>query len=185
MLTVAFTACLELLSIGSVQRVLRQGGGRSLYLTAIFYNCFNNLILGPTIWLVAVGLLCRPPLPTAFDRAVSTAGLLVVHSLGYYAAHAAMHRPELYRFHKLHHRFHCHVTPFAANCVTVVEYLIAYMLPFVVGIFFFRPDRLALLRAVTIISVNNILIHTPALHDVSEKYLPWVFVSTAGARLAY
>ena len=52
-----------------------------------------------------------------------------------------MHRPELYRYHKLHHKFHMHVTPLAANCVTIVEYVVAYMLPFVAGIFFFRPDR--------------------------------------------
>jgi sterol desaturase/sphingolipid hydroxylase (fatty acid hydroxylase superfamily) len=178
LITVAFTACLELISFPHVKRVLSEPGGKRLYLTALFYNGLNNLVLGPVIWLVAVGLMCRPDLPTMSDRVFSTMGLLLVHSLGYYAAHAAMHRPELFRYHALHHRFHTHVTPFAANCVTVVEYLIAYMLPFVVGIFCFRPDRLALLRAVCTISVNNILIHTPILSEPAEKYLPWVFVGT-------
>ena len=176
-ITVTFTAVLELLSLPYVKKVLNQPGGQRLYLTALFYNLLNNMVLGPLIWYVAVDLLCRPPLP-AFECAWKTVGLLGVHSLRYYMGHAAMHRPELYWAHKLHHKFHCNVTPVAANCVTITEYLIAYMLPFVVGIFFFRPDRLALLRAVSLISMNNILIHTPALSEPASKFLPWLFVGT-------
>jgi sterol desaturase/sphingolipid hydroxylase (fatty acid hydroxylase superfamily) len=177
-ITVAITLLFELISYESVRRVWRQTNGKSLYLTAVFYNVLNNLILGPLTWFLAAGALCRAELPSAPHRAFSTLGLLLVHSLGYYMAHAAMHRPSLYRFHKLHHRFHSHVCPLAANCVTVVEYGVAYMLPFVAGIFFFRPDRLALLRAVSIVSLNNILIHTPPLADPAAKYLPWFFVGT-------
>ena len=114
-ITVTFTAALELLSLPYVKKVLNQAGGGRLYLTAIFYNLLNNMVLGPVIWYFAVDLLCRPPLPV-FECAWKTIALLGVHSLGYYMAHAAMHRPELYWAHKLHHKFHSNVTPVAAVC---------------------------------------------------------------------
>lgn len=114
--TIAYTAVLELFSLAHVKKVLEQPSGRKLYQTAILYNLINNMVLGPVIWYVAVDLLCRPPLP-AFECAWKTFALLGIHSAGYYCAHAAMHRPELYRYHKLHHRFHTHVTPVAAVCI--------------------------------------------------------------------
>ena len=46
-------------------------------------NCLNNLCLGPGIWAVAVGILCRPTQPHASERAFKTVGLLIVHSIGY------------------------------------------------------------------------------------------------------
>ena len=37
---------------------------------------------------------------------------------------------------------------------------------------------LALLRAVSLISFNNILIHTPPLATPAARWLPWIFVGT-------
>merc|ERR1712196_631585 len=42
-----------------------------------------------------------------------------------------------------------------------------------------RPDRCSLYIAVGIVSLNNLLIHTPGLCDLSERYVPWLGVSTA------
>ena len=65
--------------------------------------------------------------------------------------------------HRFHHAFAKHVTPSSANAVSVVEYVYAYMLPFVVGCALCAPDERALLVAVAVVSVNNLLIHTPRL----------------------
>ena len=65
--------------------------------------------------------------------------------------------------HRFHHAFAKHVTPSSANAVSVVEYVYAYMLPFVAGCAVCAPDERALLVAVAVVSVNNLLIHTPRL----------------------
>ena len=48
-------------------------------------------------------------------------------------------------------------------------YAYAYMLPFVVGCAVCAPDERALLTAVAVISVNNLLIHTPALEVLPQQ----------------
>ena len=91
--------------------------------------------------------------------------------MGYHYAHSQMHRPQMYWAHKFHHAFAKHVTPSSANAVSVVEYAYAYMLPFVVGCAVCAPDERALLTAVAVISVNNLLIHTPALEVFNNSTL--------------
>ena len=59
---------------------------------------------------------------------------------------------------------------------TASQYTIAYMAPFVLGSAVLRPDRCSLFIAVGIISLNNLLIHTPFLADLSERYVPWLGV---------
>ena len=75
-------------------------------------------------------------------------------------------------------RVRCAVAPSTANAVSIAEYGLAYMLPFIVGTLLLRPDGPALFGAVTVISCNNILIHTPCLERISRS-LPRLFVSTA------
>ena len=67
---------------------------------------------------------------------------------GYYCAHRWMHTRTMYWAHRFHHRFNVVVVPVSANAVSLAEYIIAYMLPFVVGAAFLRPDRLSLFAAV-------------------------------------
>ena len=61
----------------------------------------------------------------------------------------------------------------------LVEYAIAYMLPFIVGSFILRPDRCSIFIAIGIISLANLLIHTPGLTGLSQRLVPWWGVSTA------
>ena len=85
----------------------------------------------------------------------------------------------MYWAHRFHHRFNAHVAPSTANAVSLAEYSIAYMLPFIAGSMVLRPDRYSMFIAVGIISFNNLLVHTPFLADLSAKYVPWWGVSTA------
>jgi sterol desaturase/sphingolipid hydroxylase (fatty acid hydroxylase superfamily) len=105
--------------------------------------------------------------------------ILLGHSIGYYCAHRWMHTRRMYWAHRFHHKFNTYVVPVTANAVSLAEYALAYMLPFVVGSAILKPDRLSLFVAVGIISLNNLLIHTPWLADLSAQLVPWWFVSTS------
>jgi len=176
--TLLLTAVLELTALSAVAGIRAKPGGRALYAQALWTNFLNIAIIGPPTYLIAVELFCRAtPLPP-FERWATCVGLILVHSIGYYAAHRAMHLKFLYNAHKFHHRFNMHVAPSTANAVSLTEYALAYMLPFITGCLVLRPDGPALAGAVAVISLNNLLIHTPALAKPS-RWLPSIFVSTA------
>ena len=44
-----------------------------------------------------------------------------------------MHTRAMYWAHRFHHRFNSHVSPTTANAVSIAEYAVAYMLPFIAG----------------------------------------------------
>lgn len=176
--TTALTILLELSSMGTLRKLLRSPEGSTLYAKALFANVFNNFALGPVTYATATRFLCSQQRLAPLACARATVGLLLVQSVGYYAAHWAMHRRSFYWAHKFHHKFAEHVIPMAANAVSPAEYAVAYMLPIVAGIGCFAPDANALAYAVALISGANILIHTPPLERMAEKYLPWWLVGT-------
>lgn len=176
--TVLLTIFLELTALPNVAAIRAKPGGHALYLQALWANILNNLIIGPPTYLVAVELFCRAQPLSPIERCFSSLGLLLVHSIGYYTAHRAMHLKILYNAHKFHHRFNTHVAPSTANAVSLTEYCLAYMCPFIAGCSLLRPDGPALFVAVAVVSMNNLLIHTPALEAMSRR-LPPIFVSTA------
>jgi len=177
-LTVLLTIVLELASWAAVRIVCRNKAGASLYAQGILMNVMNNCVLGPVAYqLVNMHSISAPMGAAARVRTVVY--LLLGHAIGYYAAHRWMHTRRMYWAHRFHHRFNSYVVPVTANAVSLAEYGIAYMLPFIAGSAIVRPDRCSLFIAVGIISLNNLLIHTPGLCDLSAKYVPWLGVSTA------
>jgi len=70
------------------------------------------------------------------------------------------------------------VIPTAANAVSVAEYAYAYMLPILFGTIFCMPTFLELILAGWTISMCNLAIHTPILHDLSDNF-PECLVTTA------
>ena len=179
--TFALTVVLELWSLDTVKKVLNQpGAGSSLYKAAIVSNIRNHFCFGWPVYATAAALFCRQNHELdAVDRVGCVSLLLLVHSILFYTAHYMFHSsPELYRHHRFHHRFNTFVTPFAANAVSSVEYLTAYIAPFTVPMPFCRPDPISLRIAVAIVSVTNVLVHSPKLDEVSRIYLPEWLVST-------
>jgi len=176
--TLALTLLLELLSFDGVRQICGKKGGTKLYAQGVLCNIINNGVLGPPLYeLVASRWLSSPF--TAVGRVAMVGAILVGHSVGYYSAHRWMHTRRMYWAHRFHHRFNTHVVPVTANAVSLAEYALAYMLPFIVGAKLLLPDRLSMFVAVGIVSLNNLLIHTPALADASARLVPWLFVSTA------
>ncbi|KAL3919632.1 MAG: hypothetical protein SGILL_003656 [Bacillariaceae sp.] len=181
MVTVLLTLVLELWSKDTVKKILDQpGAGISLYKAAIVANLVNHFVFGWTIYMSAATLFCRDTEEvSSSDRIISVITILFVQSVFFYVAHRAFHsNPNWYRHHRFHHRFNTYVCPMAANAVSVVEYIFAYILPFTVAMPFVRPDTLSLRLSVGIVSVTNLMIHTPKLGEISEKFMPEFLVST-------
>ena len=178
--TIALTIVLELISYETVQGVLKQPDGKSLYLKALLANLVNHVFIGIPIYVFAASVLCTTVPLTTFQQFLAVMNVWLVHSVIYYSIHRAFHEyPRLYiRFHSFHHRFNTHVPPVSANAVTPVEYLVAYVAPFAVTLLVKRTDAWSLRFGTTIISVCNLLVHTPKLEALSEKWLPDWLVST-------
>ena len=174
-LTLTLTFLLELsCSIPEVFQLRSDPKGKRLYRACITANLVNNLLIGPPTYALATNyFVSRSGVPgeeySAARSIASALGLIVAHALGYHYAHRQMHEPSMYWAHKFHHAFAKHVTPSSANAVSVVEYVYAYMLPFVVGCAVCAPDERALLAAVAVVSVNNLLIHTPRLEVINQS----------------
>eukprot|EP00529_Nitzschia_sp_RCC80_P040810 CAMPEP_0113454358 /NCGR_PEP_ID=MMETSP0014_2-20120614/7822_1 /TAXON_ID=2857 /ORGANISM="Nitzschia sp." /LENGTH=278 /DNA_ID=CAMNT_0000345761 /DNA_START=736 /DNA_END=1572 /DNA_ORIENTATION=+ /assembly_acc=CAM_ASM_000159 len=118
-------------------------------------------------------------LMTPSDRLTSVASILFVQSVCFYTAHRAFHsNPQWYQHHRFHHRFNTHVPPMAANAVSPVEYIFAYILPFTLILPVLKVDTLSLRIVVSIVSVTNLMIHTPKLSAASERFMPEWLVST-------
>ena len=175
------TFLLELCSLDTVKKLLKQpGAGRSLYVAGILANLRNHLVLGVPIYILAAGLFCRCDDELYFfDSLLCILTLLIVHSVIFYVAHRSFHAsPALYQHHRFHHRFNIHVTPMAAHAVSVVEYIVAYALPFTVPMPFIKTDIFSLRLSITIVVFANLLIHTPRLEEWSRINLPPWWVTT-------
>ncbi|CAD7923939.1 unnamed protein product [Amoebophrya sp. A120] len=196
--TILLTLALELFSLPSALKLVK--GNPSLYASAVFKNFFNHYLIAPAMFSVYVRYYVLPghtcdvtkfpfdPLSPPdyswceYDRwttFLQMLGVLLIQSIGYYLAHVLMHTRRFYWMHRFHHKFNNTVTPMVANAVSWAEYAVAYMLPIFVATVLLKPNVPALFRAGFIISFFNLLIHTPFLHDLSER-LPGFWVSTAG-----
>jgi len=172
-LTLTLTFLLELsCSIPEVFQLRSNPKGKRLYRACITANLVNNLLIGPPTYALATNFFVSHREYSAARSIASALGLIVTHALGYHYAHRQMHEPSMYWAHKFHHAFAKHVTPSSANAVSVVEYVYAYMLPFVAGCAVCAPDERALLAAVAVVSVNNLLIHTPRLEVTTNRFNP-------------
>ncbi len=171
--TLTFTLLMDTFSIPQIKQLTTTHDGIPLYCIALIRNIMNNLVLGPISWKFAIHM-CNNSYHMSILEVLK---LIIIHSFGYYYAHMLLHTKLLYRFHKLHHRFNKIIIPIAANCVTVIEYIFAYILPFIMGVFLVVPSFISLYYAVLCISFSNILIHTPVFENISKR-VPTFLVST-------
>ncbi len=101
--------------------------------------------------------------------------ILSIHGIGYYCAHKAMHQIQcLRKYHNFHHNFDKYIIPSIGNAVSIEEFLIAYVLPFIIGAYLMTPNEINFVIPVSLISVFNNIIHCKELEKI-----PWLvyFVS--------
>lgn len=183
--TLLLTVLLEVISFRTVRDLTeKQANGRRLYVKAVVANIANHFFLGVPIYMVSERLFCSEREEFINDSyglasLARVMVILIMHSIGYFFAHKAMHTvPGLYKYHAFHHRFKAHIPPSAANAVSPVEYIVAYILPFAVGAVLARPSSFELQVGVSVVSVSNLLVHMPAMECLSAWFEP-VFVSAS------
>lgn len=206
--TLILTVLLELWSLPTVRLLFeKQPNGRELYAKAWFWNIFNQYFLAIPLYSTVGTLLTRSgdhcdDGDENYDRwnvgnIASNLSEIVwvwgIHAIGYYYVHKAFHlSPKWYKYHKFHHRFNTHVPPSSANAVEAVEYVLAYLLPFVLALAIWSFSTTTKIHAhnlsiaASVIAVLNLLVHTPKLEDrymfspTTTKSSSWTrwFVST-------
>lgn len=140
------------------------------YVDAVAMSLFNLLFVGPMLhaWLakgICGGRRFHNPLRTLFNAGA----MVVIHSGMYAVIHRCMHRIKALRhIHGPHHMFVDDATPTVANAVSPDEFIIAYMMPFIVGTHIMKANEAALNIAVGIVSAANLWVHSPRL-----KSQPW------------
>lgn len=143
-----------------------------LYIDNIHANFKNLFLLSPFYYYLAYYLLIDNS--TNYFSTLNTLVLLFIQNLFYHYAHKYMHIiPKIRWMHDFHHKY-VETTPTIGNAVSVAEYQIAYVLPFLIGSFIVRPSPTDLQVTVFIISSLNMFIHSQELKEM--KYL-WFLVS--------
>lgn len=148
-----------------------------LYIEAIYYNLVNLVIISPIVYFYIVKNFSDENNINITYQIINIVSILFFQGILYHLIHKLMHTPLFYKIHKFHHKFNKYVIPMSANAVSIYEFLLAYLIPIIFPIYLFRPDYMSINISILIISLNNILIHSPVFTKIS-KYLPNIFVST-------
>ena len=177
-LAILLTAALELTCLDEVRKLC--ASNKALYRSALWTNLFNNMVLGSITYYVAVYGFCQPPGQLSVtEQLQAIIGIVLIEAVLYYVVHKSFHEVKgLYWMHSYHHKFNTVVVPSSANAVSVAEYVVAYMLPLVIGIVLTRADEMAAFLGSAVVAITNLLIHTPWLEQQQNSY-HWVLVSAA------
>ena len=146
-----------------------------LYAEAWTTILLNLLVVGPFMYERVRGFASVTP-KSMFKKIFETFSLVSIHSLIYGGIHRCMHKIRSMRpIHKFHHRFNgnkqnrCELyeppVPSVANAVSVSEFILAYMMPFAVGLFLTKANESSFIASISIISALNLCVHSNNLKD--------------------
>ncbi len=143
-----------------------------LYVASTIAN-FKNLIgLSPLYYIFADNLILHDK--SVHFQLFKLLGMLLTHNITFYLIHKCFHDyKSLYHIHKFHHKF-VKPVPSNGNAVSMTEYNIAYVLPFIIGAILTKPNELTFKLAIGIISFLNSLVHSGKLKHL--RY-PSLFVT--------
>ena len=166
------------ISMDDVKRFRAREGGKELHAAGIFATIFNHLLFGPCTYHLTIhyGFINKEYDRSLWQQVYSVVMFLLIENGLYYCAHWAMHR-QLYPIHRFHHRFNYIVLPSSASAVSIPEFLLAYMTPFIFAAWGSSSDKASAVVAVLMVITANLIIHTPALEEKFHRYMPWLFVS--------
>lgn len=126
---------------------------------------FNLVCVGPIVYCFVDFFLIDKTFIFYFNQMI---GILSIHSVGYYLTHKAFHENKsIYKYHSFHHKFDNILIPSIGNAVSIQEFFLAYMLPFILGAYIIYPTELSFVGGVGLISIFNLIIHTKELEDIS------------------
>ena len=101
--------------------------------------------------------------PTTFQL-FNIITILLIQNIGYYLVHKLFHMSKLYKFHKFHHKFDKILIPSLGNAVSITEFTLAYMLPFVMGAYITHPSELSMIIPLFLVAILNMSIHCQELN---------------------
>lgn len=140
----------------------------NLYIQNLHANIKNLFIISPFYYFLAYNILLDTS-NKSFSL-LNTYFLLLIQNIFYHYAHKYMHTiPNIRWIHDFHHNY-IETTPTIGNAVTMSEFQIAYILPFLIGCFISHPSPLDLQTAIFIISSLNMFIHTQELKNLHYFY---------------
>lgn len=178
LITTIISLLLDFTSIFYILELFKKPYGITLYLDSLILNFVNNFFIGSLSYGVVTYYIITQKTTDFKMMIFEIFSILLIQSIGYYLMHMIMHTKKFYWMHKFHHNYSSIVIPTSANAVTIYEYMFAYMLPIILGIILVRPCLESLYYAVKIISMFNLLIHTPWLNEISKYLVPDIFVNT-------
>jgi len=192
---VAITILLELLSFRTARALYKKN--QTLYMQAWMFNFVNHYVLAiPGYIMLRLWLVQDDDKATSEDVVVTTTvaataatsikilqilwqvlRITIVHSLGFYQVHKTFHsHPQLYKYHKFHHSFNTLVPPVSAAAVSPVEYMTAYLFPFLLAVLLF-PSIQARAFSVSVLFMGffNVVMHCPPLEHYYDAFAPdWI-----------
>lgn len=143
------------------------------YIQAVEAVQRNMMVISPLVYgVIDQSFIDHNSMTFQYNNIVSVLG---IHSVGYYVVHTAMHKfKKLYTIHSFHHQYDKILLPSIGNAVSTMEFISAYLLPFIVAAYFLRPNEISFIIPIGIIGLLNIVIHCKELEE-----LPWaaIFVS--------
>ncbi len=143
------------------------------YIQAVEAVQRNMMVISPLVYgVIDQSFIDHNSMTFQYNNIVSVLG---IHSVGYYVVHTAMHKfKKLYTIHSFHHQYDKILLPSIGNAVSTMEFISAYLLPFILAAYFLRPNEISFIIPIGIIGLLNIVIHCKELED-----LPWaaIFVS--------
>ena len=131
-------------------------GLRSLYINLLFVSSIN--------YIIAYNYLLD--INSYHLQYLKYGGILLIHNVMYYAMHKSVHKINAIRFiHEFHHLFKKNI-PSIGNAVSFLEFQTMYVLPFLVGMYLFKPNVCTINLSIFTISFLNSIIHSSALKNV-------------------
>jgi len=142
---------------------------KELYQQGIYAVKKNMIVVGPITYAVINQVFIAPGHTIQLFNVVS---MLMIHSVGYYGVHYAMHKvPFIQPIHEFHHRFEKTLVPSIGNAVSMEEFMLAYMAPFIYGAYILRPNEISFIIPIKIIALLNLLIHCQEAEQLS--FVKW------------
>lgn len=140
-----------------------------LYEKGLKANFINLMIVSPFYYILANNIILVQDNKINIIKYI---GLIIIQSLGYYYLHKMMHlKNSLKWIHEFHHKYKITV-PTTGNAVTIYEFQLAYVLPFLIGGIILRPGKIEFQLSIITISLLNLFIHTYELRNIKmSKYL--------------
>ncbi len=140
-----------------------------LYISGIQSSILNLLFISPLNYILIFNYLDYLDYNTnIFDiQYLNLISLLLTHNFCYFVFHSLVHKINFLRFiHKYHHKFIMNL-PSIGNSVSIMEFQFMYVLPFLLGAYFFHPNIVTFNISILIISLLNTLIHCNELKNIN------------------